>query len=105
MNGNAAGWEAETPGDEVLRGEPAYDLIGSAAERRLGTIYGFDGGNDRLIGALEGQRFVHRPVPARDGDEWADFRGFYIEPGFETKPDAVVWITETGSTARTSRSG
>ena len=67
VNGNSAGWSAAAPGDAILRDAPTYRLIASGAERRTGTIYGFDTGNDRVVGAVEGQRRVRRPVPARRG--------------------------------------
>ena len=64
VNGNAAGWDAASPGDEILRDEPGYTLIGSGAERRTGTIYGFDGESRPPDRALQGQRLVPRAVPA-----------------------------------------
>jgi hypothetical protein len=96
VNGNAAGWEATTPGDEILRDEPAYIRIGSGSDRRSGTIYGFDGGNDRLIALSKVNGSYLAQFRLGDGDAWKDFRGFYIEPGIETESDAVVWITKTG---------
>ena len=50
VNGNSAGWEAEAPGDAVLRdraGVPARSAPAPSAA--TGTIYGFDAANDRLI--------------------------------------------------------
>lgn len=95
VNGNAAGWEAESPGDAILRDEPAYEIIGSGSERRTGTIYGFDPANDRLIGLSKvNGSFIAQYRLAGAG--WTDFRGFYVEAGIETEPDVIVWITGTG---------
>jgi hypothetical protein len=97
VNGNAAGWEAATPGDEILRGEPVYSLIGSGTQQsRTGTVYAFDGESDRLV-ALSKSNGTYIAQYRLGGDrDWADFRGFYIEPGIEDEPSAVVWITKTG---------
>ncbi|HXG27115.1 MAG TPA: hypothetical protein VNL94_09755 [Candidatus Binatia bacterium] len=95
VNGNAAGWEAESPGDGILRDEPVYTIISSAAERRTGTIYGFDDENDRLIGLSKvNGAFIGQYRVAGRG--WTDFRGFYVEAGNEDEPDAIVWINENG---------
>ncbi|HET9852235.1 MAG TPA: hypothetical protein VFP56_06990 [Candidatus Limnocylindrales bacterium] len=96
VNGNAAGWEAKAPGDTILRDEPGYTLIGSGSDRRSGTMYGFDDGNDRLVALSKVNGSYTAQYRLEDGDEWADFRGFYIEPGIEDQPAAVVWITKTG---------
>ena len=96
VNGNAAGWEAAGPGDDILRDEPTYRIIASGAERRTGTIYGFDGESDRLVALSKVNGSFIAQYQLGDGDGWADFRGFYIEPGIETEPDAVVWVTKTG---------
>jgi hypothetical protein len=96
VNGNAAGWEAASPGDTILRDEPTYSMINSGAERRTGTLYAFDPDSDRLValskvnGSFLGQYRVAR------GNPWADFRGFYVEPGGPEEADAVVWISKTG---------
>jgi hypothetical protein len=96
LNGNAAGWEAKTPGDEIVRGEPAYELIGSGSEAREGILYGFDGGNDRLVALTKANGSYVGQYRLGGGDGWKDFRGFYIEPGIEDQPDSVIWITKTG---------
>jgi hypothetical protein len=96
VNGNAAGWEAKAPGDTILRDEPSYTLIGSGSDRRSGTMYGFDGANDRLVALSKVNGSYMAQYRLADGDKWAGLRGFYIEPGIEDQPAAVVWITKTG---------
>ena len=94
-DGNSEGWDADTPDDEVLRTAPSYRVINSGAARREGTIYAFDAANDRIValskvnGAFLGQ---YRLADGSDG--WADMRDFYVEPGVEGQPDAIVWISE-----------
>jgi hypothetical protein len=97
VNGNSAGWAAAAPGDSVLRGQPDYRIIGSGADRRTGTIYGYDRDHQRVIalskvnGAYLGQFRL-----AAGATGWSDLRGFYVEPGVDTEPDALVWLSATG---------
>ena len=97
VNGNAAGWSAAPPGDEVLRDEPAYRLIGAGTERRQGTIYGLDEPNGRIIalskvsGAFQGQFRL-----SGGATSWNDMRGFYVIAGTDTKPDELIWLDKTG---------
>jgi hypothetical protein len=96
-NGASVGWTAAAPGDALLREAPAYRQIGSGAERRTGTIYGFDPGSDRLIGLSKVNGSFIAQYRLAGGDAgWADFRGFYIEPGIDQDPDAIVWLGKSG---------
>ena len=96
VNGNSAGWEPDSPGDAILRGDPVYRILGSGAERRTGTIYGFDASNDRLLGLskVNGAFLGQYRLGGETG--WSDFRSFYVEPGVEDEPDAIVWIDKNG---------
>ena len=97
VGGNPAGWTASTPGDEILRDVPDYEVIGSGADRRTGTIYGYDAENDRLIGLSKvSGTYVAQYRLAAGATGWADLRGFYVEPGIDTDPDAIVWLGPTG---------
>ena len=95
-DGNSDGWEAETPDDEVLRAAPSYQLVGSGAERRTGTIYAFDAANDRLVALSQiNGAFLGQYRLAGGSDAWSDMRGFYVERSIEGQPDAIVWISAT----------
>jgi hypothetical protein len=98
VNGTAAGWDAAAPGDQVLRPAPAYRVISSGADRRVGTIYGFDGANDRIIALSKvNGSFLGQYRLVTDGtDGWTDFRGFYVQQGNGDQPDSIVWITRAG---------
>jgi hypothetical protein len=97
VNGNSAGWSATAPGDAILRDAPKYAIINSGADRRTGTIYGFDSANDRVIGLSKvNGAFIAQYRLAAGSTGWADLRGFYVEPGLEEEPDALVWISKTG---------
>jgi hypothetical protein len=96
-SGASVGWAATAPGDELLRDAPAYRIIESGAERRTGTIYGFDPGNDRLVGLSKvSGAFIAQYRLAESATGWADFRGFYVQAGLDEEPDAVTWISKTG---------
>ena len=97
VNGNAAGWSASAPGDAILRDEPAYELVTSGAERRTGTIYGFDAVNERVVGLSKGNgSFVAQYRLAAGATGWADLRDWYVQAGLEGEPDELFWISETG---------
>jgi hypothetical protein len=82
----------------VLRPAPAYSVISSGADRRVGTIYGFDGANDRIIALSKvNGSFLGQYRLVTDGtDGWTDFRGFYVQQGNGDQPDSIVWITRAG---------
>ena len=98
VNGNDVGWTAAAPGDSILRTAPAYDLIASGADRRTGTIYGYDRANQRVIALSKLNGTYLGEYRLGDGATgWSDMRGFYVEPGPDTtEPDALVWISATG---------
>jgi hypothetical protein len=95
FGGNSEGWEAEAPGDEVLRTAPSYELVASGTEQREGAIYAFDAANDRLIALSKvNGTFLGQYRLAGGSDAWADMRDFYVERSIEGQPDAIVWISE-----------
>jgi hypothetical protein len=98
VNGNAAGWDAAAPGDTILRAAPNYTVISSGSDRRIGTMYAFDDGSDRVVALSKvNGSFIGQYRLQTDGkDAWADLRAFYVEPGQENEPDSIVWITKTG---------
>ena len=97
VNGNSAGWSASPPADSILRAIPTYRFIASGADRRIGTIYAFDAVNERVIGLSKvNGTIVSQYRLTGGGNGWHDLRGFYVEPGPDQEPDALVWITATG---------
>jgi hypothetical protein len=96
FGGNSEGWEAENPGDEVLRTAPSYQLVASGTEQREGAIYAFDAANDRLIALSKvNGTFLGQYRLAEGSGAWSDMRDFYVEESIEGQPDAIVWISET----------
>ncbi|HUG28928.1 MAG TPA: hypothetical protein VMQ65_00230 [Candidatus Limnocylindria bacterium] len=97
VNGNSAGWSASAPGDAILRDEPAYELVASGAERRTGTIYGFDADNERVVALSKANgSFIAQYRLAAGAKGWTDLRGWYVEAGLEGEPDELIWISATG---------
>lgn len=94
VNGNSAGWEATPPDDTILRPAPRYRLVTSGAERRLGTIYGFDPASRRVVAMSKANgTFLEQYRLATGATGWADLRDWYVEAGIEGEPDALVWIS------------
>jgi hypothetical protein len=97
VGGNSAGWTAATPGDAILRGSPKYAYLTSGADRRTGTIYAFDAANDRAVGLSKvNGAFVAQYRLGGSASGWGDLRGWYVEPGLDSEPDAIVWISAKG---------
>jgi hypothetical protein len=97
VGGNGAGWTAAPPGDAVLRAAPVYRAIDSGADRRTGTIYGYDPANQRIVALSKVNGAYIAQYRLADGATgWSDLRGFYIEPGIPGEPDTIVWISAHG---------
>jgi hypothetical protein len=97
VNGNSAGWSAIAPGDPVLRSEPVYKLITSGADRRQGTIYGFDAPNQRVVALSKvNGSYLEQYRLAGGATSWTDMRDWYVEAGLETEPSTLVWISGKG---------
>ena len=97
VSGNGAGWSAASPGDAILRKEPVYRLLTSGAARREGTLYGFDTENDRVVALSKvNGSYIAQYRLAGGSTGWVDVRGWYVEPGLESEPDALVWIGPKG---------
>ena len=95
VGGKAEGWEAATPGDETLRGDPAYRLLASGSPRREGTLYGYDPQNQRVVALSKvNGSYIQQYRLAGGDDGWSDLRSWYIEPGVGGEPDAIVWVSK-----------
>lgn len=97
VNGQSEGWEAESPGDEILRAPPEYTLIASGSGRREGVLYGFDPENERVIALNKANgSYLEQYRLAGGSEAWAGLVGWYVEPGVAEEPDALVWLSATG---------
>ena len=96
VGGTTEGWQAAPPPDAVLRDPPTYTVVLSGSERRAGRLYGYDPSNERVVAFFKASgEFVEQYRLAGGADDWADARGWYVEPGIADAPDTIVWITAT----------
>ncbi|MEW5990067.1 MAG: hypothetical protein AB1736_01825 [Chloroflexota bacterium] len=94
VGGVTEGWSAEVPPDGLLRDAPEYTVVMSGSERRAGRLYGYDPGNERVVAFLKASGEYVEQYRLADGvGDWADARGWYVEPGIADAPDTIVWIT------------
>lgn len=97
VNGRSEGWEAEAPGDTLLRLAPEYLLVTSGTGRREGRLYAWDPANRRVVALSKDDGSFIEQYRLRGADpRWSDIRGWYVEPGIAESPDAIVWATSTG---------
>jgi hypothetical protein len=97
VGGKSDGWTAALPGDDILRPAPVYTLVTSGSTKRVGSIYGFDPANQRVIAASKATgAFIGQFRLAGGATGWANLRGWYVEPGVADTPDALVWMDATG---------
>lgn len=103
----ATSWQAEPPGDTLLRPTSRYVWISSPARpdgtssRRSGALYAFDAVNHRVVafnkadGAYLGQYRL-----AGNDASWTDLRGMVVLPAADaTTPATLWWISVTGLNA------
>jgi hypothetical protein len=97
VGGRSEGWEAESPGDDVLRAPPEYALITSGSGRREGVLYGFDPENERVIAVNKANgSYLEQYRLVGGSTAWSGLIDWYVEPGVGDEPDALVWINATG---------
>jgi hypothetical protein len=94
VGGTTADWVAEAPPDALFREAPVYTVVTSGSERRAGRLYGYDPSNKRVVAFFKATgEYVEQFRLAGGVDDWADARGWYVEPGIADAPDTIVWIT------------
>ncbi|MCU0483765.1 MAG: hypothetical protein MUC54_05775, partial [Chloroflexi bacterium] len=92
-NGQRQGWEADSPGDELLRPTRRQVLVDSPDAWGEGNVYAFETDFDRLLvvrksdGAFVGQYRI-----AGDGDAWADVRDLYVVNRGQDQAPVIWWI-------------
>jgi hypothetical protein len=92
--GTTDGWAAAPLTDGLLRNAPVYAAVVSGSERRSGRLYGYDPANQRVVAFFKSTgEYVEQYRLAGTATDWADARGWYVEPGIADAPDTIVWIT------------
>lgn len=96
VGGTTADWVAEVPPDALLREPPVYTVVTSGSDRRTGRLYGYDPSNERVVALIKATgEYLEQYRLAGGVNDWADGRGWYVEPGIADAPDSIVWITAT----------
>ena len=97
VGGVTEGWSAALPPDALLRDPPKYTVVMSGSERRVGRLYGFDPANERVVAFFKASgEYIEQYRLAGGADDWADARGWYVEPGIADTADTIVWLTAQG---------
>jgi hypothetical protein len=93
VSGRDDGWRTEELPDTIVRPDVAFDRIASGSTRRVGTLYGYDRSNARLVAfvKLDGD-YIEQYRLADESRAWADARGFIVEPSIDDAPARVFWI-------------
>ena len=91
--GQPDGWEPGTPGDELVRDPPIYQLIAAASGRRAGPIYAYDRANARVLAFDKSEASFIEQYRLPVGNEgWADMRAMYVVETAEDPP-LLVWVS------------
>ena len=100
----ATGWQAEAPGDTLLRPTSQYVWITSptkpdgSSSRRAGALYAFDTVNHRVVALnkADGAYLGQYRLAGGDGG-WTDLRGLVVLPALDaTMAPTLWWISATG---------
>jgi hypothetical protein len=94
VSGNSEGWEANEPGDTLLRPVPEYTFIASGSDRRQGVLYGYDAANARIVAfdKADGTFREQYRLTSEDGG-WDDLRSMYVVDGADGLPSVLFWIS------------
>jgi hypothetical protein len=95
-SGKSGDWDAASPGDTLLRPEPASTLVAGAGERRKGRVYAYDQPNARILEYDEASGHVVAQYRLADGDDWRDLRGMYVLPLIADQPATLIWLSSDG---------
>jgi hypothetical protein len=94
-NGRAEGWTAGTLPDTLLRPTPAYRLLSSPSDKRLGILYAYDPANARIV-ALDKAKgtYIEQYRLAGNIAGWEDLRGMAVLAGVDTGPATLIWASK-----------
>jgi hypothetical protein len=94
VSGKEEGWQADDPGDTLLRPAPTYSLIASGSDRRQGQLFGYDEPNARIV-ALDKSNghYLAQYRLAATPQDWSDVRAMYVIAGTEDAPTTLIWAS------------
>jgi hypothetical protein len=95
VGGRAEGWQASAPPDDLLRSAPAYRLICSPSDKRLGILYAYDPTSARIV-ALDKAKgtYIEQYRLAGDAPGWEDIRGIFVSAGADGGPATLTWASK-----------
>jgi hypothetical protein len=89
--GQSGGWEADEPGDELLRDAPEYVDVTSPSDRGEGLLYAYDKANSRVVAFDKASGDFREQYRVTLSPGWRDMRGMYVTPGDEGDPATITW--------------
>jgi hypothetical protein len=95
-SGKTGDWNPGSPGDVLLRPEPASTMVAGAGDRRTGRIYTYDPENARVLAYEKADGKFVGQYRLLDADGWKDLRAMYVIPGIEDQPATLVWLSADG---------
>jgi hypothetical protein len=94
VSGIEEGWDADDPGDTLLRKPPVYSLIASGTARRTGQILAYDKPNARIVALDKSNGHYLAQYRLADAPkDWSDIRAMYVIAGTEDAPATLVWAS------------
>ena len=93
-SGKSDAWEADGPGDELLRPTTSETIVAGSGERGKGKVYTFDRSNARVLAYDKATGFYLAQYRLKDDESWSDLRGMYVIAGVEDQPDRLIWLSK-----------
>jgi hypothetical protein len=93
--GRAEGWQVGQLPDGLLRSTPAYSLLSSPSDKRVGILYAYDPANARIV-ALDKAKgtFIEQYRLAGNAPGWEDLRGMVVIAGIDSGPATLIWASK-----------
>jgi hypothetical protein len=93
--GRAEGWQAGQLPDGLLRSTPAYSLLSSPSDKRVGILYAYDQANARIV-ALDKAKgtYIEQYRLAGNAPGWEDLRGMVVIAGIDSGPATLIWASK-----------
>jgi hypothetical protein len=95
-SGNSGDWQAGSPGDTLVRSEPASTIVVGAGERRKGRVFAYDPANARVLEYDEASGKFLAQYRLAEGDGWKDVRGMVVLPLIADQPATLIWLSSDG---------
>jgi len=95
VDGRAEGWQAKPIGDDLLRSTPAYRLLSSPTDKRVGALYAYDSANARVVAIDKAKGdYIEQYRLSGDAPGMEDVRGMYVLAGADGGPATLIWASK-----------